>query len=214
MSKITVVLLLLGLGSALFAQNSGIQGQVTDPTKATVPGAAIRAINVDTSVASQATTNEQGLYLFPLLPPGRYRIECDASGFAQQKVTEFRLETGQTARLDFELKTGTIAESIEVSASAVLINSETSEVGQVVDSKRILEMPLNGRNYLQLAQFTAGVLPGGGLGVGSRARDEGAFSAVGLQRFSKGLTLLSSFTWAHSIDQGNEDLLDGGARVV
>ncbi|QOY88706.1 TonB-dependent receptor [Paludibaculum fermentans] len=181
MRNLAVVIMMFCLGSVLFAQNSGIQGSVIDPTKAVVPNASVRAINLDTSVAAQATTNGQGLYLFPLLPPGRYRVECEASGFAPQKLAEFRLETGQTARLDFELKTGSIAESIEVSASAVLINSETSEVGQVVDSKRILEMPLNGRNYLQLAQFTAGVLPGGGLGVGSRARDEGAFSAVGLQ---------------------------------
>ena len=106
-------------------------------------------------------------------------MECQAPGFAPQMAGEVRLETGQTARLDFELKPGAVSQSVEVSAAAVLLNSETSEVGQVIDSKRILEMPLNGRNYVQLAQFTAGVLPGGNSGTGSRARDEGAFASAG-----------------------------------
>ena len=163
------------------AQNSGLQGVVTDTSKATISGASVTLINSATATPRTAATSASGLYSFPFLEPGSYRIEVAMSGFAAQKVSEVRIETGQTARLDFELKPGTVAESIEVSAASVLINSETSEVGQVIDSKRILEMPLNGRNYLQLAQFTAGVLPGGGQGVGSRARDEGAFAAVGMQ---------------------------------
>ncbi len=169
------------LAAALSAQNSGVQGAVTDPSKAVVPSATVTITNLETAVSSKAVTNEQGLYLFPLLSPGRYKVECLAAGFAPRQINELRLEVGQTARIDFELKTGTVVESIEVSASGILINSETSEVGQVIDSKRILEMPLNGRNYLQLAQFTAGAQPGGDIGTGARGRDEGQFSAVGLQ---------------------------------
>lgn len=180
----SVWLPLLGCALAVpmvWAQNSGLQGVVTDSSKAVLVNATVTVTNNATAVARSANTSAAGLYSFPFLEPGSYRVEVSAGGFAAQKVGELRIETGQTARLDFELKPGTVAESIDVSASAVLINSETSEVGQVIDSKRILEMPLNGRNYLQLAQFTAGVLPGGGLGVGSRARDEGAFAAVGMQ---------------------------------
>lgn len=165
----------------LFGQNSALQGVVTDQTKSIIIGATVTLTNNATGVARTATTSGNGLYTFPLLEAASYRVDVSSAGFAAQKVPQVNIETGQTARLDFELKPGTVAESIEVSSAAVLINSETSEVGQVIDSKRILEMPLNGRNYLQLAQFTAGVLPGGGLGVGSRARDEGAFAAVGMQ---------------------------------
>ena len=175
------LLILAGSLAPLLAQQGTIQGVVTDPSKAMVPKATVTITSLDTGIATTATTNEQGFYLLPLLNSGRYQVECQAQGFAAQMLKDFRLEVGQTARLDFELKTGSVVESIQVSASAVLINSETSEVGQVIDSKRILEMPLNGRNYLQLAQFTVGVLPGGNIGVGSRARDEGAFAAVGLQ---------------------------------
>jgi hypothetical protein len=167
--------------SGMFAQDSGIQGVVTDATKAVIPNARVTVLNLATGVSREATTNAAGLFLLPLLEPGSYQVQVSSTGFALQKVNELKLETGQTARLDFELKPGSVSESIEVSAAAVLINSETTEVGQVIDSKRILEMPLNGRNYLQLAQFTAGVLPGGGLGVGARGRDEGAFAAVGMQ---------------------------------
>jgi hypothetical protein len=167
--------------TSLLAQNANLQGNVTDASRATVPGATVSLTNIDTGVALTVATGEEGRYLFASLIPGRYRIECSAPGFAPRVAPEIRLEVGQTARLDFELQPGTISESIEVSATAVLINSETTEVGQVIDGKRILEMPLNGRNYLQLAQFTAGALPGGGAGTGARGRGEGQFAAVGMQ---------------------------------
>jgi hypothetical protein len=174
-------LLTIFLCSAAFAQSSTIQGLVTDASKALIPGATVKVTNVATQSPRNVSTNADGFYSLPLLEAGVYTVEVTSAGFAPQKINQLRLEVNQTARLDFELKPGTVAESIEVSASSVLINSETSEVGQVIDSKRILEMPLNGRNYLQLALFTTGVLPGGGQSAGSRARDEGAFAAVGMQ---------------------------------
>jgi hypothetical protein len=164
---VPVGLLLLPL--LVHAQNtSAIQGLVTDASKAVIAGATITITNTATQNTRTATTNAEGFYAVPLLEPGTFRVEATNPGFAPQKLNELKLETGQTARLDFELKPGSVAESIEVSSSAVIINSETSEVGQVIDSKRILEMPLNGRNYLQLALFTTGVLPGGGLGARRR----------------------------------------------
>ncbi|MBY0504225.1 MAG: carboxypeptidase regulatory-like domain-containing protein [Bryobacteraceae bacterium] len=169
------------LSSGLLAQNAGIQGTVTDGSGAVLVNATVVISNTSTGVTTRYTTNAQGLYIAPSLNAGRYQVECQATGFATQALKGLQLEVGQTARLDFALKPGTVVEAVEVSASAVLLNTETTEVGQVIDGKRILEMPLNGRNYLQLAQFTAGVLPGGGAGAGSRARDEGAFAAVGMQ---------------------------------
>jgi len=180
MSRFTIFFLFL-LAPLAFGQNAAIQGLVTDASKASISGATVTVTNVATQTSRTASTNGEGFYTVPLLPPGSYRVEASNPGFAPQKLNELRLETGQTARLDFELKPGSVVESIDVSASAVLLNSETSEVGQVIDSKRILEMPLNGRNYLQLALFTTGVLPGGNLSAGSRARTEGAFAAVGMQ---------------------------------
>ena len=176
-----LVLASVFLTLSLYAQNSGIQGNVYDSSGAILTQASLTLTNTATGVVTKSSTNDKGFYLLPLLNSGLYKLECLAPGFSTQSVSEFRLEVNQTARFDFTLKPGAITESVSVSASAVLLNTETTEVGQVIDGKRILEMPLNGRNYLQLAQFTAGVLPGGGQGTGSRARDEGAFAAVGMQ---------------------------------
>ncbi len=181
MFVIRVFLLSLCFISVTLAQSAGIQGNVFDSSGAVMASATITVANKDTGVSTKTSTNDKGFYIVPLLNSGVYQIECLAPGFATQSVKDLRLEVSQTARLDFTLKPGTVAETVSVSASAVLLNTETTEVGQVIDGKRILEMPLNGRNYLQLAQFTAGVLPGGGQGTGSRARDEGAFAAVGMQ---------------------------------
>lgn len=175
------ILLAAAFAVCAFGQNSAIQGVVTDTTKAVIINATVTVSNIDTGVSQRANTNDTGAYLFASVAPGRYKVACSAAGFSIQQANEIRVEVNQVARLDFELKPGTVTESIEVSASAVLINSETTEVGQVIDSKRILEMPLNGRNYLSLAQFTAGALPGGGPGTGARSRDEGQFAAVGMQ---------------------------------
>jgi hypothetical protein len=165
----------------LFGQIAGVQGVVTDSSGAAIPGATVTITNTGTGITNTATTGPVGRYQFPSLNPGLYRMECSTAGFATQQISQFRLEVNQIARLDFELNPGAVTETVDVSASAVLLNSETTEVGQVIDEKRILEMPLNGRNYLQLAQFTVGALPGGGLGVGARGREEGQFAVVGMQ---------------------------------
>lgn len=178
-NRIAVLLVLFTV--AVLAQNASLQGVVSDSSKATIPGATVTVTNIETGVAAVSTTGQDGRYLFASLNPGLYRIECSSAGFSNQQVASVRFEVNQAARLDFELRPGAVSESIEVSAAAVLLNSENTEVGQVIDSKRILEMPLNGRNYLQLAQFTAGALPGGGSGTGARGREEGQFAAVGMQ---------------------------------
>ena len=90
-----------------------------------------------------------------------------------------------TARVDFTLAVGAVAETIEVSAAAALLNTETTTVGQVIDNRRIVELPLNGRNYLELAQLTTGVVPG----RGSRTGDKGNFSALGARTYQTNILL-------------------------
>ena len=111
----TLVLIVIA-ALAAFAQNSGIQGQVTDASGAAIPNAKVRITNVDTGVALDYLTNVQGLYIAPSLNPGRYRVDATADGFAAQNVSEFRLEVGQTARFNFEMKPGAVVESVRVTA--------------------------------------------------------------------------------------------------
>lgn len=169
----------------VWAQGTGaIQGVVTDSSGAVIPGAEIRVRNLDTGVEWRASSNEVGFYLVPGLNPGRYSVSCTSPGMAPSERPLLRLEVGQTMRVDFELSVGTVAEVVEVSAAAQLLQSEKTDVGQVIDSKRILEMPLNGRNYLELAKFAVGVLPSRELGKGTRhdgeSGGEGGILAMGM----------------------------------
>ncbi len=190
MKKYFAVWGLLFIASLTFAaaQVTGVatlQGVVTDKSGAVVAGAEITATNLETGVATRAQSNEVGLYRVPALNPGRYSVEARAAGFSLARVGEVRLEVGQTARLDMNLQVGGITETVEVTAQGTLLNSETTDVGQVIDGKRIVEMPLNGRNYLQLAQLTAGVLPAGN----SRTSDEGGFLAFGQHTYQNNVLL-------------------------
>ncbi|MDX1982835.1 MAG: carboxypeptidase-like regulatory domain-containing protein [Bryobacteraceae bacterium] len=186
-------LLLSLIASALLAQNSGIQGLIIDPSGAAVPDVTVRAVNVATGVATTVKSNERGLYSAPFLPQGTYRITAEKEGFSPVTRDNLKLDVEQTARLDFELKVGSVAETVEVSAAAVLLESETTAVGQVIENKRIVEMPLNLRNYLELAKFAVGVLPGRTLGRGSRTGGEdgteGGFVALGQHAYQTNVLL-------------------------
>ena len=159
----------------LAAQNSTIQGLITDETKAVMPGVEITVTNVATGVSTSTQSNSSGLYSVPFLTPGAYQVRASKSGFATVTRDNLSLDVDQAARVDFTLKVGAVAEKEEVSAAAVLIDSETSTVGQVISNQQIVELPLNGRNYLELARLTTGVAPSNG----SRTDSKGTFSALG-----------------------------------
>ena len=178
---------LLGLiaATAAFGQSQGtIQGVVTDDSGAVIPAARVVVKNDATGVEVIRSTNEVGFYSAPALNPGEYTVTASSEGFSTAQRPAVRLEVAQTLRLDIQLAVGQVTEVVEVSAAAQLIQSEKTEVGQVIDSKRILEMPLNGRNYLELAKFSVGVLPSRSLGKGTRQDGErggeGGVLAVGM----------------------------------
>jgi outer membrane receptor protein involved in Fe transport len=175
----------LFLTAPLFAQQSTVQGVVTDSSGALIPGVEITVINTGTGVASTTRTNAQGFFSVPFLIPGVYEVRAAAQGFASQTRRNLQLDVNMTARSDFALDVGAVAETIEVSAAAALLNTETTTVGQVIDNRRIVELPLNGRNYLELAQLTTGVVPG----RGSRTGDKGNFSALGSRTYQTNILL-------------------------
>jgi outer membrane receptor protein involved in Fe transport len=184
---VVIFITLLVLVSALpaLAQQATVQGVVMDSSGASIPAAKITVRNVSTGVVSSAETNTEGFYSIPFLVPGPYEVAATASGFSPQTQTNLRLDVNMTARVDFRLAPGAVAETIEVSASAALLNTETTIVGQVIDNRRIVELPLNGRNYLELAQLTTGVVPG----RGSRSADKGNFSALGARTYQTNILL-------------------------
>src|SRR5438045_1104241 len=119
-----VALLMLGAGIAGFAQTASIAGVVTDTSQAVVTGATVTVTNLETALRREARTNETGNYSITLLPVGRYKITAALSGFSAQTLPDVKLDFDQVARLDFTLKPGTITETVEVTASATLLDSE------------------------------------------------------------------------------------------
>ena len=165
MRKILLAALLAALLATAQTPTGTVNGRVLDATSAPVASTPVSLLNINTGVAVPTETNADGYYSFPLVQPGSYRLTLEKSGF-QKFATEFELQVGQTARVDVNLVVGQVSETVNVNERAVLIESETSSLGQVIGSKQVADLPLNGRNPFALASLTAGVWPGGSFGVG------------------------------------------------
>jgi len=187
-------------GWQAFAQTSaGLKGVVTDSSGAVVPAAEIVVTNLDNGARRQAVTNDTGDYDIPLLPPGRYKIVGRKPGFKQATREDLRLELNQIAQIDFTLTAGEVSETVEVQASAPLLESNTSSVGHVIETKAVSDLPLNGRNFAQLAILGPGVTgvgysASGTIGSGTRPDD----MRPGTELFSNG-----------NREQSNNFMLDG-----
>ncbi len=150
--------LALGVTIPAGAQTFGeITGTVRDPSGAVISGAAVTITNVATNATRSTVSNEAGVYSFPSLPPGTYSVRAEKEGFKSVTHAGIQLQVQQSARLDFELPLGQVTETIEVSATAALLATENATVGTVVEQKRIVDLPLNGRNYLQLVAIAPNV---------------------------------------------------------
>ncbi|MBY0503344.1 MAG: carboxypeptidase regulatory-like domain-containing protein [Bryobacteraceae bacterium] len=157
-------LLVLSLMLAtLCAQNASVSGRVTDSSGAVVPAAKVTARNPASGAAFSADTSTEGYYSLPALPPGRYDLEVVKTGFVTIKQTGLELAVQQGARLDFVLKLGAVAETVEVNAQALVLESENATLGQVISNKQVTELPLLGRNTYALAMLVPGVRPSSGV---------------------------------------------------
>ena len=147
------------------AQTGEILGSVTDSSGAAVPGAKVTITDVDTSIARQVTTDDQGRYDASSLNIGNYQVQTEMQGFALQVQKGLVLAVGQRVVADFKLEVGTVAESVTVSSTvATAVNTTTSEVGGLVNQSQMQGLPLNGRNYEQLFSLVPGVQPVQGAG--------------------------------------------------
>ena len=160
--KLTALVWIVGcLTAPLYGQTAEITGVVTDPNAAAVGSAAVSVRNVDTGIVNEAVTNSQGYYTLPLLNPGNYELTVRKEGFRTSARPGIRLYVAQVARIDIALTLGEIRESVSVEAQAPILESETSTVQQVIGSKKIIDLPLNGRDFTQLATLTPGAISRG-----------------------------------------------------
>jgi outer membrane receptor protein involved in Fe transport len=156
------ILVLIAAVSGSFAQETTatLVGTATDTSGAVLPNVAIKATNLATNASRETASDASGNYSIPFLPAGDYTITATLTGFQAQKIDRITLQVQQSARVDFKLQVGNVNESVEVVATAAALQTEKSSVGTVIDGGKIVELPLNGRNFVQLAQLIPGVQPG------------------------------------------------------
>lgn len=177
------------------AQTSGdITGEVRDPAGALVAGAMVTATNSGTNATRSTSTNDAGLYSFPSLQPGAYHLKVQMKGFASAVRSGVPLQVQQTVRADFSLQLGDVAQTVEIKAGAGMLDTESATVGTVIENKRILDLPLNGRNFLQLVALTPNVsfgFPSSGTAGGRQGgqRTQQTISIGGQRNFSNRYTL-------------------------
>jgi hypothetical protein len=144
-------------------QSTGtISGTVTDPQGAVVGRARVTVVQVDTAAALHVSTNDSGNYTAPGLAVGRYQVQVEADGFKKVVRDGVVLQVNQNARVDIAMELGQVAESVNVTAQAVLVDTGSATLGQVVENRRLQELPLNGRSGLAFTFLTSGVISNSG----------------------------------------------------
>jgi hypothetical protein len=159
-ASLRIALLLAAYTIAGFAQESRgtIIGRVTDSTGAIMPGVKVDIINTATNVASTATTNDEGRFSAPFLLPGAYRVVAEKSGFKRYVQPGVEVRVSETTELNITMQAGEVSEEVEVSASTPLLDTASSSLGQVVDERRVQELPIFSGNPVELTLIATGVV--------------------------------------------------------
>ncbi len=154
------IALLLSPGSTNAQLSAGsVTGIVRDASGSVVADASVTLRNLDTMIEHKTVSNEAGNYVFLNLGPGRYALEASAPGFATKRVAEFVLAVNQTASIDISLQVGSQSEVVTISAETEQLDVSTADLGTVIATKQVNDLPLNGRNFTQLLSLTPGVAP-------------------------------------------------------
>jgi hypothetical protein len=160
-----LLIVLICCSGAAFAQFSGsIEGSVTDSSGAIVPGAKIVLTNTATGVTAASVTNSSGLYKFPSLGPGTYKVNVTVQGFAPETEANVVLTAMQVRDVSFKLQPSTVTESVEVSASAMAVQTDEVDISTVTDEQMVAELPIQGRNVFGVSTQTPGVTGTGLMG--------------------------------------------------
>ena len=142
---------------AMYGQaTASFSGNVLDKSGSVVPGATVTVTSQGTGLARDVKTDNAGHYLVPLLPVGYYTVRVSASGFQSAESRDLRLQVDEARELNFSLALGTVSTTVAVSGNAVAVETGNASLGQVVTAEQVSQLPLNGRNFVQLATLTAG----------------------------------------------------------
>jgi hypothetical protein len=184
--KHTFIVFLLAFAAMAQENTATITGQVQDTSGAGVVGATVTARNVQTGLERSVTSNETANYTLPLLPIGSYELSSEKQGFQKVVKTGIVLEIDQHARVDFVLNVGATTSSVQVTAEIPLTQTDSSSTGAVIDNRKVIEMPLNGRQFYSLALLVPGVAPPA---QGSILSFRGGFNVSGASELNNNFTL-------------------------
>jgi hypothetical protein len=186
-----IALLIAGVGPSLAQTNTGeISGVVRDAQGGVLPGVTVLAEHLDSGTRTERITDDQGRYLIPSLRVGAYTVTIELTGFRRVVRSGLTVTLGQMVQLDVTLEVGGLAEEVTVTAEAPLLQATTAEISDVIDNREVVQIPLNGRNFLTLAQLSdAVVIPPGGT-RGDALQQAGPLPNVGGQRSGHNIYLL------------------------
>jgi hypothetical protein len=176
-----------------------IEGTVRDQSGAVIANSTITVTNEATGTKSTRTTNDQGDYIAPFLPPGTYTVQVESSGFKSAVTSHVVVQVAQTSRVDLTMQPGKTSESVEVTAAAPQVQSTTSQLGEVIQHDQVETLPLNGRIFSQLVTLTPGAVQRGFADFGENPSAAGAVAPVN--------ATVNGLPWS-----GNNYLLDGVAN--
>jgi hypothetical protein len=178
--KLTVAILLSVCSASAQTATGEITGSVIDSSGAAVAGAKVILVEQATNQTREQTSNSAGLYEFHALPRGLYTIQVEMSGFKKEEIRGLQLTVAQTLQQDIKLELGQVTDSVTVEATAGQIQEREASLSQVIDERRVRELPINGRNFMQLAFLSSGIVTAGRGSATQRQASYGpAFSAGG-----------------------------------
>jgi hypothetical protein len=179
--RVYLILLALWWTVPAFAQVSTatVMGIVQDASKASIPNASVKLINVQTGTENDATTNDGGGFLLPGVIPGGYTLRIERDGFATTQLNGIVLNVGDTKNMVIRMRVGSVTESVTVDASGLTLNSTDASVSTVVDQKFVANIPLNGRSFQDLISMTPGIVTQSPQAAGENSSTRGDFSVNG-----------------------------------
>src|SRR3954447_15296444 len=182
-TAISGVFLLMGFSAYAQSDNANVNGVITDPSGSAVPNAKVTIKNQANGLTREANSNESGVYSIPTVPPGLYTMSVEAAGFKKYESKDNKVDPSVPANISAALSVGALTETVEVTATASQLQTESGALGKIVEGKQIQDLQLNGRNPIFLALLKPGVRGGslagfsfdmttGGLNInGSRTQD-------------------------------------------
>jgi len=193
--------------------NGSFSGTVSDKTGSVISGATVTVTAQGTGLSRETKTDDTGHYLTPLLPVGNYTIRVNSQGFKTIEQTDIRLQVNEQREVDFTLVPGSVTEAVEVSATEVAVETSTPTLGQVITAQQVADLPLNGRNFVQLATLTPGTTQETNPNSFFNAGPSSEVSARGTYSLSVGGSRAQSTDWLLDGNDNNE-LTAGGISII